>query len=97
VKQTTKHKGVAGNVDNIRDIAMDIMRYLNEHPRSKDTLEGIRMWWLENESVPIPASHVEKALEWLLQQGVVEKQLLPDEGAVYAAKQDKSISWRISH
>lgn len=92
MKETTKQKGVAKDMNKVSDIAIAIMQYLEEHPRSKDTLEGIRTWWLENESTPVPASRVEKALEWLLQQGVVEKQLLPGAEAVYAAKQDKSTS-----
>ena len=69
----------------IERIAEEIQLYLFDHPNAADTLEGITRWWLDNVSVPVPVSSVEKALDWLLKQYVVEKESLPDGGAVFVS------------
>ena len=68
---------------NIKRISEEIERYLRNHPKAADTLQGITKWWLANASIPIPVSQVEKALDWLIHHQVVDKGSLPDGGAVF--------------
>ena len=72
-------------------IATEIEHYLEKHPRSKDSLEGVRSWWLP--CVPLAATSfkVERALERLIQRGVVSKELLPDGRVVYCSARFKPI------
>lgn len=74
----------------VKNVAMEILQYFEKHPRSQDTLEGIRRWWLENGIGPVPAARVEKALDWLIRHHVVVKKLLPDGGAVFASTKNTS-------
>ena len=76
---------------------MEIMQYLEEHPRSKDTMEGIRTWWLENRTVPVPTSRVEKALNWLIKNHAVVKETLPDGGAVFASTNNEISKSNATH
>jgi len=32
----------------VRQVALEILAYLAKHPEAKDTLEGVRQWWLED-------------------------------------------------
>jgi|WetSurMetagenome_2_1015567.scaffolds.fasta_scaffold227570_1 hypothetical protein len=54
--------------DKIKQAAIQILLYLQKHPEAKDTAEGIAQWWIR-EDVKI----VEKALQLLAEEGVIEK------------------------
>lgn len=66
------------------DLAMEIMGYLERHPHSKDTLDGIRTWWLGNDLEHISLSMVEQAIDCLIQNHKIIRESLPDGGAVYS-------------
>jgi len=46
-----------------------LMDYWLEHPRAADTQEGIRKWWLREETASI--DHLEEALEWLRDHHII--------------------------
>ncbi len=69
----------------VKAIAMEIEQYLEKHPRSKDSLEGIRSWWLTHGPRPLTPAKVEKALDSLAVRGVVSKERLADGRVIYAA------------
>ena len=72
----------------VNAIAMEIQQYLDKHPRSKDSLEGIRTWWLASAAQTVPSTQVERALERLIAHGLVMKEALPDGRMIYSrAKQ----------
>jgi len=52
-----------------RDTAEAILRYLENHPEAKDTLEGIAQWWLLREWSERLLGDVERAVSLLLSQG----------------------------
>jgi DNA-binding transcriptional ArsR family regulator len=52
-----------------RETARAILRYLVKHPEAKDTAEGIAQWWVEGERSE--RVNVERAVSWLLSQGVI--------------------------
>lgn len=88
MKQSNQKTGATETDDEVKDIAMEIAQYLERHPRSKDTLEGIRTWWLDKGTVPVSALRVKKALSWLIQNHVVVKEPLPDGGEIFASTKD---------
>jgi hypothetical protein len=53
-----------------RRIAIAILAYLVEHPDAKDSLAGIRLWWIDD-----PDSCSDKELRWAA-QALVERGLL---------------------
>ena len=66
-------------------IAIEIEQYLERHPRSKDSLEGIRNWWLARVFLATTTAKVQRALELLVARNVVSKESLPDGRIVYAS------------
>lgn len=76
---------------------MEIVQYLRKHPRSKDTMEGIRTWWLDKGDVPVSAWHVEKALNWLIKNHAVVKETLPDGGVVFASTNNEVSKSNATH
>ena len=58
----------------IEDAAATIMRYLEKHPESADTVEGVADWWLARQRVADTLDLVNQALEQLAEEGLVRKQ-----------------------
>jgi hypothetical protein len=52
-----------------REIAREILRYLDRYPEAKDTLDGIAQWWLRREPSAQVLQDVERAVIWMLGQG----------------------------
>lgn len=82
---------IADNDAEVNAIALEIEQYLEKHPRSKDSLEGIRSWWLTCMPHATPSFKVERALERLIQRGVVSKEILPDSHVIYSSARAKPI------
>jgi Fe2+ or Zn2+ uptake regulation protein len=49
-----------------------ILDYLKKNPEAGDTLEGITRWWLERERIESSVDKVIKALESLVEEGLVK-------------------------
>jgi hypothetical protein len=78
--------------DEVRDIADAVSRYLELHPGAADTPEGIVRWWLPRLCFDETIANVQRALEWLVDQGVVAKSQMPDGRYVYARSHGRSKS-----
>jgi hypothetical protein len=52
-----------------REIAREILHYLDHYPEAKDTLDGIAQWWLRREPSAQVLQDVERAVLWMLGQG----------------------------
>lgn len=52
-------------------IAVAVLRYLQEHPGAKDTLEGIAQWWLLTEYVERRLEEVKRGVAVLLVRGLI--------------------------
>ena len=63
-------------------VAERIMAYLHEHSDAADTAWGIATWWLDDSPRPMIRT-IGRAIEWLLSEGRIEQQLLPDGTVVY--------------
>ena len=59
--------------DEIVIIAEEIRGYLEKHPNSIDTLDGVANWWLLRQRYESAVEKVKKALEYLINIGVLEK------------------------
>ena len=68
----------------IRRLAQEISSYLDEHPDAVDSADGILRWWLPRRRIDATAEHVERALELLIADGIVERRRLPDGRSVFA-------------
>jgi hypothetical protein len=52
-------------------LSRKILSYLEKHPKAGDTLEGIAMWWLEQQLIEEVVDEVEKALNFMVKKGVI--------------------------
>ncbi len=69
----------------VETIAKEIERYVELHPRSKDSATGIRQWWLSPRSASTSLRTVQQAIDELMRRGVLVEELLPDGGRIYAS------------
>lgn len=66
--------------DNVLIVSQEIVRYLDKKPDAAETLEGITHWWIAKQRLEEAEEVVRKALEYLVDEGVLEKyQLLGKE------------------
>jgi hypothetical protein len=57
-----------------------ILRYLVDHPETKDGIEGVRRWWLPETSAEWRSEEIGAALEWLVaREWIVRRQVAADE------------------
>jgi hypothetical protein len=52
-------------------IARQILTYLVHHPDAQDTLEGIMQWWLLHQEIHYRRDLILKALDDLIQKGLI--------------------------
>jgi hypothetical protein len=63
---------IATGDERIHAVADAIASHLQRHPRSADTVRGIRQWWLQAVAVNASDAEVEQALSLLEAKGIVE-------------------------
>ena len=54
-------------------VAEQIEEYLSEHPNAADSLEGIVKWWLTRQHYENRYEIVNKALDVLVEKGIISK------------------------
>ena len=69
----------------LASIAQAIRAYLARHPHARDTADGVRQWWLADLGRPCGPEPVQRALDHLVAEGVVEGRALGDGRVVYGA------------
>ncbi len=71
-------------MNNTQDnITRMVLGYLSRNSDTGDTLEGISKWWLNIEKIDVTVDVVSGVLETLSKEGLIEKQLLPGDTAIY--------------
>lgn len=65
-----------------------ILDYLRKNPEAGDTLEGVTRWWLEQESIEISVDKVIKALESLIEKGVIKGQKVKGGSTFYKVNKE---------
>lgn len=68
--------------EEVGHLADNILAYLRQHSQAADSLEGIREWWLHTESF-VPTQTLERALNLLVKQGLMERIQAADGIALY--------------
>jgi hypothetical protein len=57
-------------------LALQILRYLREHPEAQDTVEGIMVWWVSELAIKIWLPQVRESLAALVARGYLEKRTI---------------------
>ena len=60
-----------GKGDATWEIALRILHYLAENPQAADTVEGILQWWLLERTIVEEQQAVERALDRLVELGLI--------------------------
>jgi hypothetical protein len=61
-----------------RTIAQEVETYLARYPDAVDSVEGIVRWWLPRLRLEEALADLERALDLLVERGVMTKRRLPD-------------------
>jgi hypothetical protein len=64
-------------------VAGEILRYLRDHPKAADTLDGIANWWLPRQRLTESVSLVRGALTLLEARQEIDRQQMADGQVVY--------------
>lgn len=62
-----------------------ILRYLEACPNAADTLNGVVEWWIPLQRYRDDYDMIAKILDELFNEGLIEKQVLPDKKVIYKA------------
>ncbi|MGD8926490.1 MAG: hypothetical protein PVG20_06555 [Thioalkalispiraceae bacterium] len=71
--------------DDVISVAEEIARYLKGRQQVADTIDGIAEWWIIRQRIHEERERVEKAVEYLLNVGLIKKRVLPDGTVIYTA------------
>jgi hypothetical protein len=66
-------------------IAVLIRRYIADHPKAADTIEGIHRWWISRSLSTVTPDQVQSAVADLVSKGDLYCTVLPDGIALYHA------------
>ena len=69
----------------IKAIAEEILCYLTKKPESADTLDGVVQWWLIHERYLRGLNQVQRALDFLVEKGLVIERIGADSKKIYSA------------
>jgi Fe2+ or Zn2+ uptake regulation protein len=75
--------------DSCQRLATAIEAYLNVHPAAADSAQGIADWWVLETGLKSSVSEVRRALELLMQKGVVEVQVMVDGRKIYRVSRNR--------
>lgn len=78
------------NDSDVRQIADQITRYLQNHPNAADTIEGIAKWWLPEQEVEASRGMVLQALIYLGSKSVVKCNANLSGNKVYSSNKAES-------
>jgi hypothetical protein len=70
------------------EIERSLLSYLRGHPQAADTLEGIIEWWLPLQRYETARLRIEDALERLVADGTLRRDLLHDGAVLYALRDE---------
>ena len=69
--------------DDVHSIAEEIINYLHQRPMAADTLDGIAYWWLIQQAITKNVGLIEQALEHLIREGKVAKNMSNHRDTIY--------------
>jgi hypothetical protein len=77
------------------DPRLEIIEYLHLHPYAADTVDGIIHWWLSRQRYETAKAVIQRALEDLVNQGVIDCVKAADNTKVFRLSVDRKLqeSW----
>lgn len=72
--------------ERVKKLSHMIREYLQKNPDAGDTLAGITHWWLAGKQMDHSEDEVARALEILLQQGVIRVYKTQSDTTIYRLK-----------
>ena len=84
--KTSLNKMPKSTDPHLRCVIKEIEKYLSEHPKAADTLEGSTEWWLLRLRYRVSSVMVQQALEYLVLTSVVEININVNGNNVYSSK-----------
>ena len=76
--------------EQVKQVAEEIKRYLEQRPTASDSLLGITSWWLERQRIAENIRTVEKALQCLKDEGFIDERKNESTASVYFLKKQES-------
>jgi Fe2+ or Zn2+ uptake regulation protein len=70
----------------LTEIQAEVLAYLQEHPDASDTADGIRQWWLLQRMDRYSREFVNRALEQLVDERLIEQRVLDDGSHVFSQR-----------
>jgi len=67
----------------------EVLNYFIRNPQAADSLEGIARWRLLDEVVRRKVEETQRALEWLVKQGFLDKRTVAGREAVFSLNHEK--------
>jgi hypothetical protein len=67
-------------------IADEIRRYLSAHPNAADSRDGVLRWWLTRQRIEESADAVQRALDHLVELGLIRVERLADGTVVFSCR-----------
>jgi len=66
-----RRSGGRSQRDTASEVALKILRYLDENPNAADTVEGILEWWLPKQSIYEEEQVVKRALDEMVRRNLI--------------------------
>ena len=66
-----RRSGVRSRRDTTWEVALKILRYLDQNPDAADTVEGILEWWLPKQSIYEEEKVVKRALDEMVKRNLI--------------------------
>lgn len=66
-----RRSGRRSQRDTTSEVALKILRYLDQNPNAADTVEGILEWWLPKQSIYEEENVVKRALDEMVKRDLI--------------------------
>lgn len=71
LRMKRRRSGGRSQRDTTREVALKILRYLDQNPNAADTVEGILEWWLPNQSIYEEEKVVKRTLDEMVKRNLI--------------------------
>lgn len=71
LRMKRRRSGVRSRRDTTWEVALKILRYLDQNPDAADTVEGILEWWLPKQSIYEEEKVVKRALDEMVKRNLI--------------------------
>jgi hypothetical protein len=77
-----------GSLRQRRAVIRAVLRYLITNPDAKDTIEGVRRWWLPEGYREQPQEDIEEALDFLASKNWLTTRMTSQQQKIYGLNKD---------